>query len=574
MKKKYYYTPVFLLIQILVLAQEPADSTLVSLKDSILKYANTNPDKYLYFSQKLIHIYQKNKQVKKIINLKKEISKNLSFQGKYKTALNNIDEAIQTAQQLKNDSLLSRLYTSKAGIYYYKKDYIPSIRYFSMADSLSNDPLQKLNILRSYAFIKKDIGDYQESLKIFKKIKNQLDKYPNHNTLKAVSILDIINNYWDYTEKYTDHPEYYDSIQYYFKLVNKIEIKKVYLKNLFELNKTFLKINSKTSQKILKKLDSITSELWADNIHFVDPTLYYMKAKYFYLKKDYPQALFYLHKVESLSKKRFDSYDEDVTGLYAKIYEAMGQTSKALQKTQALNKIYRDKEQQRIQVGKVLRDEYDYRSINQKIKKLETQVEKSSHTIQYLSIAIFLSLLIIAFSAYKRKKIQKNYQKLMADFEKNTKQITQIEEKTTIEDLPKSSSIPPEPLFRELVDRLKEFEQEEGFIGRQVNLDYVAKYIGSNKTYTSAVIRSYFKLNFKDFLNRMRVNYVINRMRTSTYFDNYSLHGIATEVGYGTAKTFSAAFKQHTGLSLSEFIKEVKKERRKQKFVNPKEEKK
>ncbi len=594
MIKRYYLIGIFLIgLSGLIRGQEtPESKTYTALQDSIQKYKKQDIDKFVFFAHKLIELYNKNHDLIKLVDLKRDIANRYIIQGNLKKAEKNIDEAIEIAKKQNDNELLGRLYATKAGIYYYQKNYIPSIQYFSKADSLTNEPLQKFNILRNYAFIKKDIGDYEESLKIFNKIHRKLEGLPGQEQMKLINLLDIINNYWDYLEKYQDHPEYRDSLQHYLELVEQSKTNNEYFKKMLLTTKIFSKINDTTiTDLILKQVDSLQQVFWKSNIHNIDPTFYYIKAKYFYLKKEYPKALLYLKKVEELSKKKMGAYDEDVTRLYADIYAAMGNTAKALKKTQQLNRIYRTKEQQRIRVNKVLRDEYDYKTINQKIKQLETKVTEGSHTIQYLLGSLLVLLLIFSYSFWKRKKIKKNYQQVVeqlkhmqASVEKNhfPQPLREPEQPTKIAIYPvvagdpdaeyvqKGPSMPPESLYRELIKRLDEFVATDAYVGKDVNLEYVAQYIGSNKTYTSGVIRHYYKLGFKEFLNKLRVNYVIEHIRDSNYFDNYSLHGIATEMGYGTAKTFSVAFKQETGLSLGEFVKEARRNRFKDKAVKKK----
>lgn len=72
----------------------------------------------------------------------------------------------------------------------------------------------------------------------------------------------------------------------------------------------------------------------------------------------------------------------------------------------------------------------------------------------------------------------------------------------------------------------------------------------------SRVINENFGLNFFDFINQYRVEEVKAKM-ASPEFDNLSLLGIAFESGFNTKSAFNRVFKKMTGLTPSEFKKQL-----------------
>ena len=64
---------------------------------------------------------------------------------------------------------------------------------------------------------------------------------------------------------------------------------------------------------------------------------------------------------------------------------------------------------------------------------------------------------------------------------------------------------------------------------------------------------------FNDYINSLRINYVINEMVTnsSSDFFRYSMDGIAQHSGFVHGIAFSRAFQKHTGIKPSVFIKEL-----------------
>lgn len=72
----------------------------------------------------------------------------------------------------------------------------------------------------------------------------------------------------------------------------------------------------------------------------------------------------------------------------------------------------------------------------------------------------------------------------------------------------------------------------------------------------SRVINEKLGLNFFDFINQYRIEEVKSKMANPD-FDNLSLLGIAFESGFNTKSAFNRVFKKMTGLTPSEFKKQI-----------------
>jgi AraC-like DNA-binding protein len=71
----------------------------------------------------------------------------------------------------------------------------------------------------------------------------------------------------------------------------------------------------------------------------------------------------------------------------------------------------------------------------------------------------------------------------------------------------------------------------------------------------SAIINREYDLSFPDFINKYRVNFVIDNKNTKKY-NQFSLEGLASEAGFNSRSSFTNAFKKVTGETPSTYFKQ------------------
>lgn len=81
------------------------------------------------------------------------------------------------------------------------------------------------------------------------------------------------------------------------------------------------------------------------------------------------------------------------------------------------------------------------------------------------------------------------------------------------------------------------------------------KKLETNSTYLSKTINQYKNKNFSQYINDLRIEDTITRLREDKKFRNYSIKAIAEEVGFSNSESFSKAFFKKTGYQPSYFIK-------------------
>lgn len=196
-----------------------------------------------------------------------------------------------------------------------------------------------------------------------------------------------------------------------------------------------------------------------------------------------------------------------------------------------------------------------------KIENLTLEKEKQQKTSSYLLLGgvVVIGLLILyLFNLSKKRKHET--QKLEALLSKVSSSDKSVETKIvdTKERLKKDKlSDITEETTQQILDGLQKLEQQEYYLKQDCNSYNVAKKIKTNTSYLSKVINAKFDKNFNTYINDLRINYALIKLKEDTRFRSYSVKSIAQELGYKSADSFSKYFKFRTGLQPSVYIKKL-----------------
>jgi AraC-like DNA-binding protein len=101
---------------------------------------------------------------------------------------------------------------------------------------------------------------------------------------------------------------------------------------------------------------------------------------------------------------------------------------------------------------------------------------------------------------------------------------------------------------------LRLMDKEKLFTISNITIDQVAQKMGISRQYLSEVLNVYLKSNFQDYMNKYRVEEFVESLKDDK-FRNYSIMGIANEVGFKSKSSFNTTFKKIYGVTPSEFKK-------------------
>ena len=164
---------------------------------------------------------------------------------------------------------------------------------------------------------------------------------------------------------------------------------------------------------------------------------------------------------------------------------------------------------------------------------------------------IILSAIPVIYYYFKTQSDYKKYLKIVN--EANLEPITKIEKE--------KQSIIPEKSEQLLLKKLDKFEQSENYLNPKISLTILAKQLDTNTKYLSEVVNKNKDKNFNSYINELRINYILEKLKNETKYRNYKVASLAEECGYVSHSTFIAAFRSVTGISPVSFINFLKKEK-------------
>ena len=390
-------------------------------------------------------------------------------------------------------------------------------------------------------------------------------------------------------------------------LVNKLPNNEYSLKTInTQLSLIYLIINDrKNSEKYIN--EALKISLIMDDKPSIRYSYRFMAEIGFHFK-DYYKAIFYSLKAENYSE---ESSEELVSKIYidsivSLSYQYIGEHEKALKYyknfVELKNKYYEKSRFNELNKLEVL---YKVEENEKKLALKNLEQTKDKATIQILFLIIFLSVLIlIIFIGYKylenkRKKIIfkniENYDKEInsikgwLDWRKKTEKLTQlnlIDQADAIENnlngtpeefvnqpAVKTPEITEVPIntsnlniesnlgnYSNLYFELRELlETQKLYLNPELTLDDLIKELGTNKKYLYYAIKSNTEDNFRSLVNDYRVNHVKSMIHAAIEnTKKIDIDKIQLSSGFQSTASFFRIFKSKTGLTPSEYVKQVK----------------
>ncbi|REG87521.1 helix-turn-helix domain-containing protein [Winogradskyella sediminis] len=188
------------------------------------------------------------------------------------------------------------------------------------------------------------------------------------------------------------------------------------------------------------------------------------------------------------------------------------------------------------------------------------KTEKETHNnylyllIAGLLVALFVGgyIVIKGETRKKRRKEIINYLEIVRHKDVKAKPVKKTK--------PKRISI-PEETEQLILSKLKRFEASSKFLNKDISLAVLAGQFDTNTKYLSGVINKHYDDNFNTFINKLRINYVIDKLKSDPHYINYKISFLAEESGYSSHSSFATVFKSIVGMSPVTFIKLIQKER-------------
>ncbi len=502
-------------------------------------------------------------------------------QKNYKYDFHYIDSAIAVGKHLKDTKYPALLHIHKGILFEEKANFKKALDYYliglDLARKRGNIDLE-LACNHNIALIKRKFGHYGEAKRILKTVyKRDAKRYKRKEISLEyyhLSLVELINTY-----RLTKQ---IDSAY----ALNNIGIKESeggFHTPYFILNRGILLWHQQKYTAAIKNIESVVP-LIEDNRNALYFSVLCNIEAYLYLGKSYDAlekkdtALYYYKKIDSIAEKInyvLPETHEAYLGL-KKHYEKLG-----------------DKDQQLIYMNKLLRsdsilkDNYNYlrkklkneydapRWVADKealIQKLESAKESTSSRFYIIVFIMTLCILgiggIAVLNYRKRKLYTQRFQKLVSDDTSLLQPFDKLRT-STVEGLrvksrgDKELTISPE-IVEKVLKELARFEKNREYLKPNLTTSVLARKLKTNAKYLSKIINYHKGKNITQYLNDLRIEYIIEELKINTKYRNYTIKALAKEAGFNLGEVFSKAFYKKTGIYPSYFIKQLEKKQQRE----------
>lgn len=145
--------------------------------------------------------------------------------------------------------------------------------------------------------------------------------------------------------------------------------------------------------------------------------------------------------------------------------------------------------------------------------------------------------------------------------------VEEIDEKDSETDRKRNDSLMTSETEAKLLELLEKFEKGNLYNNKGMSLSFLAGELNTNTKYLSYVINQHKNADFKTYINRLRINYIVDKLLNDEKYRQYKISILADECGFSSHSKFAAVFKAVTDFSPSAYIKHLDPENQSDKNV-------
>src|SRR5690606_5298664 len=171
---------------------------------------------------------------------------------------------------------------------------------------------------------------------------------------------------------------------------------------------------------------------------------------------------------------------------------------------------------------------YNYVNENNTTKRdsLKKMFTRNLLVLSAILVVIIFTWLLLRFRYRNRTR---QYNRFLTYFENRQKPT----ETLPIKEISKGLNIPRETEDA-LVSKLAQFEKSKQFTKQDMSLASLAAHFDTNTKYLSEVINSHKGKNFNSYINELRINYIIDKLKSNSTYLQYRISYLAEESGFSS----------------------------------------
>ncbi|MFD0796857.1 helix-turn-helix domain-containing protein [Maribacter chungangensis] len=284
----------------------------------------------------------------------------------------------------------------------------------------------------------------------------------------------------------------------------------------------------------------------------IDFTKDYYSGLISYQEGNFQEAIVFFEALDTVrikSNERLGFFHND---LYKKLYKSFLRTNN-LTKADYYFEKHLSSIRGQMDVNNSVNSNFKKTEIDQyniEVETLKKQKAKQWYVLlaSFMASTLIICLLIVRF----RKQQAKSKEKLRLLLNQISKNETQLKPKVA------PLNINDDEMKR-IIEKINELEDKKYYLRMDLTASSLAKKLKTNTTYLSKIINIHYQKKFTTYINDLRIDYVIDRLKNDNLYRRYTIHSLANEVGFKSKESFNAAFKKRTGVLPSALIKELAK---------------
>lgn len=479
--------------------------------------------------------------------------KNYAYHSPENLKLVYADSMIYAAKKAMNNTLIGSAYLSKGILYYTQKKHTYALDNYLIANnyiSKTNDKYLTYKVKYNIAHIKYYLGFYDEAISLFRECINYFKEDNTRAYLNSLHSLGLcynkIGNYGLCTE--TNEK----GIGEGRRLANK------------EMEGYFIHsegVNQYFKNNYASAIKNITNSLPAirENKDFANEAVgYFYIGKSFWDLKKPKIALPYFIKVDNIfDNKGYIRPDlRENYELLINYYRSENNPKRQLHYIEKLIKVDSILHNKFRYLSGRIHKEYDTKELLIEKNKIENLLDKRKYNDFIFTGVLAVLSLVVLFIAYRHVRNKNVYRQKFEELMKKDEATNKVETKSIIngvEDINQDA-------VASVLKQLERFEKDKKFLEKDLTALKLTVAFGSNAKYLSKIIYHYREKKFVEYINDLRIDYIISLLKEDKRIRNYTNKALAEEGGFSSTQRFANAFFARTGMPTSYFIEELSKE--------------
>lgn len=212
-------------------------------------------------------------------------------------------------------------------------------------------------------------------------------------------------------------------------------------------------------------------------------------------------------------------------------------------------------------LSKEIYKKYDTPILLEKKEELIADLNRRNLVLYWFLGIGTLALITLVYIYLKSRKKIKQYKKqaeLLFIKSKEASIILPVSDNETYKEKiskEKNKNLVPDDKLQDIKSKLESFENNKDFLEKNITVNNLAKKFGTNRDYLSKSVNELKEMNFSQYLNELRIGYIVEELNNNEKIRKYTIAAIADEIGYNNSESFSNAFRKTTGTLPSYYIK-------------------